>query len=147
MAWVKRYSDQGLFVFHLFAPQALTSGRPTGHALSWFTGRRAGHEYLCHAGGGPGYGAEIRVYPALGAASALLTNTTMISDARLLDRLDAQWLGSAPTSPVPAALDFTDGNQLAQSKGQSKGRARGTDLRNSVTHRLEPAVGRALLSF
>jgi len=75
-----------------FAPQALGSGAPTGHALSWFVGRHAGHEYLCHAGGGPGYGAEIRIYPALGAASALLTNTTIIRDARLLDRLDARWL-------------------------------------------------------
>ncbi len=78
----------------LFAPQTMASGVPTGHALSWFTGRHAGHEYLCHAGGGPGYGAEIRIYPALRAASALLTNTTIISDARLLDRLDEPWLPS-----------------------------------------------------
>jgi len=77
-----------------FATQTLTSGVPTGHALSWFTGRHAGHEYVCHAGGGPGYGAEIRIYPALRAASALLTNTTIISDARLLDRLDEHWLSS-----------------------------------------------------
>jgi CubicO group peptidase (beta-lactamase class C family) len=77
-----------------FAPQTLTSGVSTGHALSWFLGRHAGHEYACHAGGGPGYGAEIRIYPALPAASALLTNTTIVSDARLLDRLDARWLSA-----------------------------------------------------
>lgn len=77
-----------------FAPQQLTSGSSTGHALSWFVGRHAGHEYLCHAGGGPGYGAEIRIYPASHAASALLTNTTIVNDARLLDRLDAGWLPS-----------------------------------------------------
>jgi CubicO group peptidase (beta-lactamase class C family) len=77
-----------------FTPQALRSGRLTGHALSWFTGQHAGHEYVCHAGGGPGYGAEIRVYPALQAASVLHTNTTIIHDARLLDRLDANWLPS-----------------------------------------------------
>jgi CubicO group peptidase (beta-lactamase class C family) len=77
-----------------FEPQVLASGKPTGHALSWFTGRHAGHDYLCHAGGGPGYGAEIRVYPSLGAASALLTNTTIVRDARLLDRLDTSWLPS-----------------------------------------------------
>lgn len=75
-----------------FAPQALSSGKPTGYALSWFTGRHRGHEYRCHAGGGPGYGAEIRIYPALGAASALLTNTTIVNDERLLDRLDERWL-------------------------------------------------------
>jgi D-alanyl-D-alanine carboxypeptidase len=77
-----------------FAPQTLTSGAPTSHALSWFTGRQDGHEYLCHAGGGPGYGAEIRIYPSLQAASALLTNTTIVNDARLLDRLDEHWLSS-----------------------------------------------------
>jgi D-alanyl-D-alanine carboxypeptidase len=77
-----------------FAPQSLASGAPSGHALSWFTGRHAGHDYLCHAGGGPGYGAEIRIYPASGAASALLTNTTIVNDARLLDRLDEKWLAS-----------------------------------------------------
>ncbi|OFW27121.1 MAG: hypothetical protein A3H97_13235 [Acidobacteria bacterium RIFCSPLOWO2_02_FULL_65_29] len=77
-----------------FAPQTLTSGVSSGHALSWFTGSHAGHEYVCHAGGGPGYGAEIRIYPVLRAASALLTNTTIVRDARLLDRLDEHWLSS-----------------------------------------------------
>lgn len=77
-----------------FARQTLTSGAPSGHALSWFTGSHAGHEYLCHAGGGPGYGAEIRIYPALRAASALLTNTTIVTDTRLLDRLDERFLPS-----------------------------------------------------
>lgn len=75
-----------------FAPQPLASGAPSGHSVSWFIGRHAGHEYLCHAGGGPGYGAEIRIYPALRAASAFLTNTTMLSDTRVLDRLDERWL-------------------------------------------------------
>jgi hypothetical protein len=71
-------------------PQSLASGRPTGHALSWFVGRLG--DYLCHAGGGPGYGAEIRVYAGLGAASALLTKTTVVSDSRRLDVLDEGWL-------------------------------------------------------
>src|SRR4051812_26693073 len=61
-----------------FAPQSLASGRPTGHALSWFVGTQGRHPYLCHAGGGPGYGSEIRIYPSLRAASALLTNTTIV---------------------------------------------------------------------
>jgi CubicO group peptidase (beta-lactamase class C family) len=83
---------------HFFEPQSGASGAPTGHALSWFTGACAGQAYVCHAGGGPGYGAEIRVYPSLGAASALLTNTTIIRDARLLDRLDVSWLPSGRKS-------------------------------------------------
>jgi len=77
-----------------FAPQPLAGGGPSGHALSWFTARLGAHHPLCHAGGGPGYGAEIRIYPALGATSVLLTNTTMVSDQRLLDRLDTHWLPS-----------------------------------------------------
>jgi hypothetical protein len=77
-----------------FVAQALASGRASGHALSWWIGTIAGHDYLCHAGGGPGYGAEIRIYPGLRAASALLTNTTMVRDLRLLDRLDSSWLPS-----------------------------------------------------
>ena len=76
----------------LFAPQALASGKPSGHALAWFVGKLRGHDYLCHAGGGPGYGSEIRIYPALGAASAFVSNETALHDRRLLDRLDATWL-------------------------------------------------------
>lgn len=83
-------SREGFEAF--FAAQFLTSGRPTGHALSWFTGRRGPHSYLGHAGGGPGYGAEIRIYPTLRTASALLTNTTIVSDPRHLDKLDGSWL-------------------------------------------------------
>jgi hypothetical protein len=37
-------------------------------------------------------GSEIRVYPGLGAASVLLTNTTIINDTRRLDVLDRGWL-------------------------------------------------------
>lgn len=81
-AWYPRY----------FAEQTLASGRPSGHAMSWFVGRCGRHDFLTHAGGGPGYGAEVRVYPALGAASALLCNTTIVTDRRMLDTLDAIWL-------------------------------------------------------
>lgn len=83
-----------------FAPQSLASGRSSGVALSWFVGHNSGHDHLRHAGGGPGYGAEIRIYPALGAASAFLTNTTIMSDTRVLDRLDEPWLSArARSSP------------------------------------------------
>lgn len=77
-----------------FAPQSLASGEPSGHAMSWFTGRLGAHDFRCHAGGGPGYGAEIRVYPEIGAASAVLSNTTIVTDTRMLDRIDACWLNS-----------------------------------------------------
>ena len=76
----------------LFSPQPLQDGKPSGHALSFMTGRLGGVGYVCHAGGGPGYCAEVRVYPDLGAWSVLLTNTTVVHDARMLDRVDARWV-------------------------------------------------------
>jgi D-alanyl-D-alanine carboxypeptidase len=75
-----------------FTPQPLASGAASGHALSWFTGRIGAHDFRCHAGGGGGYGAEIRVYPELQAASAIVCNTTILSDTRMLDRIDTSWL-------------------------------------------------------
>ena len=41
-----------------------------------------------------GMGPISRIHPALRSASALLTIMTIISDARLLDRLDERWLSS-----------------------------------------------------
>jgi CubicO group peptidase (beta-lactamase class C family) len=76
-----------------FTPQPLSaSGRSSGHALAWFVGYLGRHAYACHAGGGPGYYAEVRIYPGLGAASVLLTNSTGLRDRRRLDQLDAHWL-------------------------------------------------------
>lgn len=59
-----------------------------GLGMGWFTGRLGGRSYFCHAGGGGGFYAEIRVYPEIKTASVLLTNRSGFSDERLLDRLD-----------------------------------------------------------
>jgi D-alanyl-D-alanine carboxypeptidase len=76
-----------------FTPQPLSvTGRSSGHALAWFVGYLGARPYVCHAGGGPGYYAEARIYPSLGAASVLLTNTTRVRDQRYLDQLDRHWL-------------------------------------------------------
>lgn len=44
--------------------------------------------YVAHAGGGGGYYAELRIYPALGRGSVALFNRTGVKDERLLDTLD-----------------------------------------------------------
>ncbi|MFO0580430.1 MAG: serine hydrolase domain-containing protein [Polyangia bacterium] len=75
-----------------FATQALASGAPSGVALAWFTGQLGGYRFVCHAGGGPGYGSEIRVYPELHAASVLMLNTTLVRDTRSLDVADVHVL-------------------------------------------------------
>jgi D-alanyl-D-alanine carboxypeptidase len=72
----------------LFAENVLEDGRPSGMALSWFTGTLHGHEYRSHAGGGGGFYAELRVYPDLRRGSVLLFNRSGMSDVRFLDKVD-----------------------------------------------------------
>jgi len=67
-----------------------------GMSLGWFTGTLNGHRYVCHAGGGGGYYGEIRIYPELKIASALLRNKSAFSDQRLLDKIDVRFLSAIP---------------------------------------------------
>jgi CubicO group peptidase (beta-lactamase class C family) len=61
-------------------------------SLGWFCGRSGGELWFGHAGGGLGAYSELRVYPAIGAVSVLMTNGPGFSDARCLDELDGPWL-------------------------------------------------------
>jgi D-alanyl-D-alanine carboxypeptidase len=61
-----------------------------GMAYSWFTGKLNGENYVCHAGGGGGYYCEIRIYPSLKIASAMLRNKSSFGDLRLLDKVDTR---------------------------------------------------------
>ena len=74
----------------LFSENLTNSGRGTGMAMGWFTGTLNGQNYVAHAGGGGGYYAEIRLYPASGKGSVVLFNRTGLRDERLLDQLDAE---------------------------------------------------------
>ncbi|HQV39098.1 MAG: beta-lactamase family protein [Flavobacteriales bacterium] len=73
----------------LFTENLDAAGRRTGMAMGWFTGSLKGHAFLAHAGGGGGYYAELRLYPAIGKGSVVLFNRTGIRDERVLDELDA----------------------------------------------------------
>ncbi len=86
----------------LFAEHVLEDGTPSGMALSWFTGALAGQAYRDHAGGGGGFYAELRVYPALQRGSVLLCNRTGFSNERILDAVDACLLRDLPAAE-PAA--------------------------------------------
>jgi D-alanyl-D-alanine carboxypeptidase len=72
----------------MFTEANLVSGKKSGHSLGWFTGKTNGHNYVCHAGGGGGYYTELRIYPKLGKASFVLTNSSGFSDKRILDKMD-----------------------------------------------------------
>jgi CubicO group peptidase (beta-lactamase class C family) len=47
-----------------------------GHGLGWFMGKTNGMAFLGHAGGGPGFATDMRLYPAEKLGFALLANGT-----------------------------------------------------------------------
>lgn len=61
-------------------------------SLGWFAGRTQGRMWLAHAGGGAGYYAELRIYPQLGCASAVLFNRPGLRDEHALDHFDRPML-------------------------------------------------------
>ena len=63
-------------------------GSAPGRSLGWFAGTLRGLPYFAHAGGGPGFYCEIRLYPRAGRASVVMLNRSGIRDERLLDRID-----------------------------------------------------------
>jgi len=67
--------------------------------LGWFNGRLHGMEYFCHAGGGGGYYAELRLYPGLGVGSIVMLNSSGMKDYRLLDKLDAPYIKRMKNDP------------------------------------------------
>lgn len=67
------------------------TGPDDTHNLAWFTGRLANQRWLGHAGGGLGAYGELRLYPALGTVSVLLTNRPGWRDEHALDGFDALW--------------------------------------------------------
>lgn len=76
----------------MFTEQPVGNGKPSGHALGWFTGSVVGKKYVHHAGGGGGFYLELRIYPELEIATYLLTNKSGFSDQRILDKLDVHYL-------------------------------------------------------
>lgn len=76
----------------MLTEQQTTKGKNTGMTLGWFKGTLNESDYYCHAGGGGGYYSEIRIYPSLGLGSVIMTNSSGMSDKRILDQLDIQYL-------------------------------------------------------
>ena len=72
----------------MFQPQKTNNGDPIDMCLGWFRGELNGQIYFAHAGGGGGYYCEIRVYPEINLASVIMLNRTGVSDDRILDTID-----------------------------------------------------------
>jgi CubicO group peptidase (beta-lactamase class C family) len=72
--------------------QLMFTEQKGGMSLGWFTGMLNDKKYVCHAGGGGGYYCEIRIYPELNIASALLRNRSSFGDIRLLDKIDSRFI-------------------------------------------------------
>jgi CubicO group peptidase (beta-lactamase class C family) len=67
--------------------QRLPSGRPLSHALGWHTGTTQGVRYFNHMGKGGGFRPALHLYPSLGQAVIVLTNTTRYDPRPLLRRV------------------------------------------------------------
>ena len=76
----------------MLTEQKTLTGKATGMCLGWFKGKLNKIDYFCHAGGGGGYYAEIRLYPDLRAGSVIMMNSSGMKDDRILDYLDAEFL-------------------------------------------------------
>ena len=60
--------------------------------LGWHIGNTGGVEYFYKQGGGGGFKCEMRVYPARGLASVIMTNATGFDPRRYLNTFDAAFL-------------------------------------------------------
>lgn len=76
------------FKKQLFQENHTLAGQKTGMTLSWYTSQLNGYTFYTHAGGGPGYYCEMRIYPDLKKGSVLFFNRTGFSDERFLNKLD-----------------------------------------------------------
>lgn len=80
------------FKKQLFQENQTLSHQKTGMTLSWFISQLKGHTFYTHAGGGPGYYCEMRIYPELNRGSVIFFNRTGFSDERFLSKIDRSLL-------------------------------------------------------
>ena len=86
-------------ISEMFSDQVTNTGNSTGMGLGWFNGKLHDMNYFCHAGGGGGYYAELRLYPGLGVGSIVMLNSSGMKDYRLLDKLDAPYIKRMKNDP------------------------------------------------
>jgi D-alanyl-D-alanine carboxypeptidase len=67
----------------MLTPTVLRNGEPTSVGLAWHLGTIDGEPFAMHDGGGGGYRADLRIYPRLGYAVAVMGNETNFSTDEL----------------------------------------------------------------
>lgn len=72
-----------------YEPQRTVSGTPVAMTLGWHVGAGRGAPFFYKGGGGGGFHCMMRVYPAAGIASVVMTNATGFDVRSLMDRTDA----------------------------------------------------------
>ncbi len=76
----------------LYAPQRTTRGRAVPMTLGWHVGGSSGTPIFYKEGGGGGFHALMRLYPAAGLGTVLMTNATGFDVTACLDALDREHL-------------------------------------------------------
>ena len=76
----------------LTEPQHLDDGREIAMTLGWHVARRGPLRFCFKEGGGGGFRCMMRLYPAAGVGTVLMTNATALDVGRMLDRLDAPFV-------------------------------------------------------
>jgi D-alanyl-D-alanine carboxypeptidase len=94
------HSDSVLFntkTKELFETQQTDAkGQPIPMTLGWHVGEVHGVRYFFKEGGGGGFHAEMRLYPAEGIASVVMVNNTQFDSSNFLNRVDKAFLTSHP---------------------------------------------------
>lgn len=67
----------------MLTPTRTSDGQPAPFGLAWRFGSVDGEPFATHDGGGGGYRAELRIYPRLGYAVAVMANETGFSTVEL----------------------------------------------------------------
>lgn len=71
------------------------AGEAIGMTLGWHVRAAADGDYLFKEGGGAGFHAEMRLYPARSLGSVVMANSTTFETRRVLDEWDPVTMGSA----------------------------------------------------
>jgi D-alanyl-D-alanine carboxypeptidase len=81
---------RGLF----YSPQRTQAGTGTSMTLGWHIGAVDGVRYFYKEGGGGGFHSMMRVYPSVGIATVVMTNTSGFNVREFLDEVDRLFLSS-----------------------------------------------------
>jgi D-alanyl-D-alanine carboxypeptidase len=79
-------------------PQTDSTGKPIPMTLGWHIRELNNATYFFKEGGGGGFHAEMRIYPAKGIGSVVMVNDTGFNSTKFLDRMDHVFIKSREES-------------------------------------------------